>query len=155
MLKIILLAVAYSTAFANLDPFPDEIPFWPDFDHSSYLTGPADLGEIWGFDSSENPPPGLFPDNLATYDESPSSNPEFFTDELTKNDHGLPAGLGSGSGPFDIIDRFGFNNLASAPALFPVPDCGPNLLLCCSGAPFGAGLYSECSRCMFSESHGC
>lgn len=154
MLEILFLTLAFTTAFAN-SAFGDQ-DFSPYLENPSSLISSADLGEIPSYETSTNPDQNLFLDFHANGEEYPNLEPQLNAVRVDSNDALLLADLGSSSEPFNLLDPFGFDNKAgppepntAAPPDFLIPDCGARYLLCCSGKPFGAGLYSKCSRCMF------
>ena len=152
MLKGIFLLVAFSTAF--FDPAVDDQEFWPIFENPSDLSGAANIGEMLNNEAAWGPDQNLFMDNPATAGEYLEMEPQLNSAEVNNN-NGFLAGLGSPSEPFDLLDPFGFENKAGPPEPnllppldFPIPDCDGRYLLCCTGKPFGAGLYSKCDWCM-------
>lgn len=152
MLKVVLLILAFSSAFAN--PALDDQDLWPLSENPSDLYGSANLGEIANDEAAKSPDQNLFMDGSASIGEYPNLGPQLNAAEVNNND-GLLAGLGSPSEPFNPLDPFGLNNKVGppepnlAPPLdFPLPDCGTRYFLCCSGRQFGAGLYSKCNWCM-------
>lgn len=152
MLKAALLIVAFSLAFANAAL--DDQELWPLSENPSGLSGSVDVGELLNNEAAEGPDQNVFIDGSTSVGQYPKLEPELNAVELDNN-NGLLAGLGSPSEPFNLLDPFGSDNKAGPPERlrppnFPVPDCGPKVLLCCSGKPFGAGLYSKCDYCMLS-----
>lgn len=152
MLKAIFLILAFSTAFAN--PDLDDQEFWPFSESPSDLSGSANLEVTLNDEASKDSDQNLFMDSSATVGEYPKLETQLNAAEANDDD-GLLAGLGRPSEPFDPFDPFGFDNNAGPPESniaqppdFPVPDCGARYLLCCSGKPFGGGMYSKCSWCM-------
>lgn len=152
MLKAVFLIVAFSTAFVN--PAPDDQEFWPFLENPSDLSGSGSLGEMPNDYAANSLDQNFFMDGSANDGEYLKLEPQLYAAEVNNND-GLLAGLGSPSEPFNSIDLFGSGNKVSPKELsvaqppdFPKPDCGARYLLCCSGRPFGAGLYSKCNWCM-------
>lgn len=142
MLKAVFLIVAFSFAFTKATL--DEQELWPPLENPSDLSSSADVGEMLNDQAIKGSDQNLFLDGSTSIGEYAKLEPQPNTAELDYND-GLLAGLGSPSEPFDPLDPFGFGNKAGP---LDKPDCGSKYLLCCSGKPFGAGLYSKCSWCM-------